>query len=169
MVSYALGPVKKHVEDAAYAIGPKYGIKTIYGFAAGQFDHPKGLALDFMINNIDNGRSVGDALNSYVLANTAAFNITYTIWYRQYYGKENGFKPTPYTGASPHTDHVHVSFSPTAGTGVANGGGLPGRFKDTSTFADTVTDPGTWLRLATILAGMALVFWGLWRVMKNNG
>lgn len=165
MATYTLGAVKPHVSRAAYDIGPRFRIKTIYGWAQGQFDHPKGLALDFMTNTKGLGKSTGDALNSFVISNASAYNITYTIWYRQYYGKENGFKPTPYTGDSPHTDHVHVSFSSKPGDGNAT---LPGRFKDTSGFASTVTDPGTWLRLAGIITGGLFIAWGLWKVVKNG-
>jgi len=169
-MAYTLGAVKPHVEKAAYDIGPRFAIKTVYGWATGSFDHPKGLALDFMINtrnfSDETGKAAGIALNSFVISNASVYNITYTIWYRQYYGKENGFKPTPYTGDSPHTDHVHVSFAPTPGSGES---AIKERTRPLNTgFADTVTDPGTWLRLAGMLTGAVLIGWGMWRVVKNG-
>lgn len=106
---YSLGAVKSHVEAAAYDIGPRFGIKTIYGWAPGQYDHPKGLALDFMINNIANGKSVGDQLAAYVLANASRLRVSYVIWYRRSWNPGRGTW-VPYSGASDHTDHVHVSF-----------------------------------------------------------
>ena len=107
---YKLGPVKPDVQAAAYEIGPKFGIKTIYGWAPGQFDHPKGLALDFMINTPGLGKPVGDALAAYVLANAARLNVKYVIWYRRSWNPQRGTW-VAYSGDSPHTDHVHVSFN----------------------------------------------------------
>lgn len=167
MVTYNLGAVKPHVKNAAYAIGPRFKIKTVYGWAPGQFDHPKGLALDFMINTKGLGKTVGEMLNQFVLANASSLNITYTIWYRQYYGKENGFKPTPYTGDSPHTDHVHVSFSATPGSGTVSGDTPLSTNADLS-FYERITDPGTWLRLAIYLAGLLFLGWGVWKAVKHG-
>lgn len=119
---YTLGNVKPWVKDAAYFIGPKFGITLIYGVAAGQFDHPKGLALDFMISNIKNGKAIGDQLATYVVANYQQLNITYVIWNRRiiYPADSRGWHA--YNGASPHTDHVHTSYKavPT-GSGVPSG------------------------------------------------
>lgn len=167
-MGYILGPVKKHVEQAAYAIGPRFAIKTVYGVAAGQFDHPKGLALDFMINTPGLGKATGNALNAFVLANAGALNITYTIWYKQYYGKENNFSPTPYTGDSDHTDHVHVSFSATPGSGVTTGTTSEISPTGDVSFFERITDSGTWMRLAIFLAGFLFLGWGIKAVVKNG-
>lgn len=107
---YTLGAVKPDVAAAAYEIGPRFNIKTIYGWAPGQFDHPKGLALDFMINTPGLGKPVGDALAGYVLANAKRLNVKYVIWYRQSWNPNRGTW-VAYSGDSPHTDHVHVSFN----------------------------------------------------------
>ena len=126
-MTYALGNVKPWVKDAAYFIGPKFGITLIYGVAAGQFDHPKGLALDFMISNIKNGHAVGDQLATYVVANYQALNITYVIWNRRiiYPADSRGWHA--YTGVSPHTDHVHTSYKavPTSNS-LPSAGATPG-------------------------------------------
>jgi len=107
---YHLGAVKPDVVTAAYDIGPRFNIKTVYGWAPGLFDHPKGLALDFMIDTPGLGRAVGDALAAYVLANAGRLNVKYVIWYRRSWNPQRGTW-VPYSGDSPHTDHVHVSFN----------------------------------------------------------
>lgn len=107
---YHLGAVKPDVTAAAYEIGPKFNIKIIYGWAPGQFDHPRGLALDFMINTPGLGKPTGDALAGYVLANAGRLNVKYVIWYRQSWNPQRKTW-VPYSGDSPHTDHVHVSFN----------------------------------------------------------
>lgn len=107
---YKLGAVKADVAAAAYEIGPKFNIKTIYGWAPGLYDHPKGLALDFMINTPGLGKAVGDALAGYVLANAGRLNVKYVIWYRKSWNPTRGTW-VAYVGDSEHTDHVHVSFN----------------------------------------------------------
>lgn len=112
--NYTLGAVKPHVAQVANTVGPRFGIKTIHGWAPGLYDHPKGLALDFMINNIPNGKAVGDALAAFLVANAAQLGITYVIWYRRIWSVARageGWRPYPVPpGDSPHTDHVHASF-----------------------------------------------------------
>lgn len=106
---YDLGAVKPHVEAAAYEIGPMFNITRIIGKVPGLFDHPKGLALDYMTSN----RSTGDALAAYAISNVNRLRITYVIWYRHIWSvarASEGWRP--YVGVSPHTNHVHVSFRP---------------------------------------------------------
>lgn len=119
---YTLGPVKPWVENAAYLIGPQFGIKTIYGWRQSDPfpDHPSGHALDFMTPS----KAAGDALVSFATANASALGIKYIIWYRQYW--EPGKSWVPYTSTTnPHTDHVHITFldSPGSATGGGPGGG----------------------------------------------
>lgn len=102
---YKLGPVRPHVKAAAYEVGPKFGIKTIGGWRAGdRYDHPLGLALDFMTHS-------GQALADYLVANHVRLRITYVIWNRQVWNVariKDGWHA--YHGISDHTDHVHASF-----------------------------------------------------------
>lgn len=108
---YKLGDVKWWVADAANSVGPRFGIKTIYGWAPGAYDHPKGLALDFMISDLANGKAIGDSLAAFLIANASALKITYVIWYRRIWSVERaGEGWRPYSGDSEHTDHVHASF-----------------------------------------------------------
>lgn len=109
---YTLGPVKDYVAQAAYEIGPKFNIKTIYGWAPGLYEHPLGRALDFMINTPGLGASVGAAVATYAVANYQRLNVYYVIWNRQVWNStkiSQGWHK--YTGTNPHTDHVHVSFN----------------------------------------------------------
>lgn len=116
--TYSLGPVKPWVESAAYLVGNKFGVKTIYGWRASDPfpDHPSGHALDFMITS----KSQGQAIADYLQANASQLGVKYIIWNRQVW-EANG-KPVAgwhaYTSTSnPHTDHVHVTFNDTPGTG----------------------------------------------------
>jgi hypothetical protein len=104
---YNLGPVQPWVQNAAYGIGPQFGIKTIYGWRkTDPFpDHPTGHALDFMTPNMD----VGNALADYATTNYQALGIKYVIWNRRYWDPQTGW--VPYTATTnPHTDHVHITF-----------------------------------------------------------
>ena len=106
-----LGAVKPHVGAAAAEVGPKFQIATIYGWAPGLYDHPKGLALDFMVNTPGLSKATGDALVAYLIANWKRLKIKYIIWYRESWNPERNTW-VPYKGDSAHTDHVHASFEP---------------------------------------------------------
>lgn len=108
--SYKLGGVKAHVKAAAEKYGPQFGIKDIGGYRAvgsvSNSDHPKGLALDFMVSaKTDKAR--GDALANALLADP---QVTYVIWDKRIHSRDaRGWRP--YSGGpSDHTDHVHASF-----------------------------------------------------------
>lgn len=115
---YNLGQVEAHVRKAAEYFGEKFGIDSIGGWRAkGSVpgsDHPKGLALDFMTRS----KSKGDQLARDVLANASNWNVKYVIWWRQIWFPGKGWEP--YSGPSPHTDHVHVSFLDKPGKGTAD-------------------------------------------------
>lgn len=34
---------------------------------------------------------------------------SYVVWNRQIWSRSRDFRPRPYTGSNPHTDHIHVS------------------------------------------------------------
>lgn len=107
-----LGAVKSHVRAAAEEISARFQISNIGGWrATGSVpgsDHPKGLALDVMTV------SKGNLVANWVIANSARLSVTYIIWNRRIW--KNG-KWSPYSGPSPHTDHVHISFAPGPGDG----------------------------------------------------
>jgi hypothetical protein len=164
-MAYSLGKVKPHVAAAANAIGPKFGIKTIGGWRAvgsvPNSSHPKGLALDFMINNISSGKAVGDALAAYAVANASSYGITEVIWYRRIWTKAKGWHA--YTGPVPHTDHVHLTFSAQAGSGDASivpvGNPLvPDSLEKLSNF---IGDPAVWRKASLYVGGAVCVLVGL--------
>ena len=91
-------------------------------------DHPKGLAVDFMVYE---DRALGDKVAEWVLQNADAFGVTYVIWYDRIATRSgNGFTWGPYTHpngstSNPtlrHLDHVHVSVSGDP-NGLTGGGG----------------------------------------------
>ncbi len=110
---YGLGGVSSHVAKMADTIGGMFGIKTIGGYrskgSVPGSDHPKGRALDYMINNIKNGKRVGTDLANYMVKNARTYNVKYVIWNRRIWSPGRGWRR--YSGPSPHTDHVHVSFN----------------------------------------------------------
>lgn len=87
-------------------------------------EHPKGLAVDFMIDGWDTaaGRAYGWQVANWVTANADRLKVSYVIWdvkiWRNY-GKNKG-NWTTYTHplgptSNPrllHKDHVHVSYTP---------------------------------------------------------
>lgn len=106
---YKLGNVKPHVAEAAKKYGQQFGVKDIGGYRAvgsvSNSDHPKGRALDFMIDaKTDKAR--GDALAAALLADPM---VTYVIWDKKINTKD-GRDWRDYEGPSDHTDHVHASF-----------------------------------------------------------
>jgi len=96
------GGVKPHVAEAGYHLMIVFGLSEsdIGGVASRpgnpSSDHPKGLALDFMVDT-----STGDALAAYADENSAELGINYILWQ-----------------VADHYDHVHISFNSEPGTGV---------------------------------------------------
>lgn len=110
------GGVKPHVAAAGHHLADRFGVDTVLGVAgrSGPSDHPLGLALDFMVD-----RATGDALAAYVLDHQDELAVTYVIW-RQRINHGSGWSPMEDRGGitANHYDHVHVSFEPTAGSGL---------------------------------------------------
>lgn len=190
MTTYNLPNVKPHVVAAANEIGTRFGIKTIGGWRAHDPfpDHPSGLALDFMINNLSadaaQNKAVGDAIAAYVIANAARLSVKYMIWYRRSWNPQRGTW-VPYTSTTnPHTDHVHVTFLPQPGTGgpiidtvdtnptgLANLSNPVDEYKQIMSVLDSsktafawLSDTHNWLRILYVVVGASLVI-GLLVVM----
>lgn len=120
-----LGAVQPHVKAVAEQIATIFGITNIGGFASSghitNSDHYRGLALDVMTGpNPNEGK--GALVAGWTLQNAEALAVKYVIWNRQYNGVD-GKGWTKYTGSSPHTDHVHISFHATPGSGNVSGEG----------------------------------------------
>lgn len=108
-VKYKLGHVAPDVAKAGDYFGQKYGIGTEYGVGPGSVpgsDHPHGLAIDFMVYG---NKKKGNSLAQDAIKNYKAWNIKYVIWYHYIWHPGRGW--SKYSGPSPHTDHVHVSFN----------------------------------------------------------
>lgn len=175
----ALGPVKPHVKAAADAIAAQFGIKTMYGWRpADPFpDHPSGLAVDFMINDLPNGKAVGDALANYVIQNATALNVKYLIWYRRSWNAtRKTWEPYNQPGQPPHTDHVHVTWNAVGGSDISNlipvsSGSdslsqLTDVFGQVSNMLTWFTDPDKKMRVRLVLIGGMLVAFGLLKFDK---
>jgi peptidoglycan hydrolase-like protein with peptidoglycan-binding domain len=80
-------------------------------------EHYDGRAMDWMLNvNNASQKAVANSVTAWLSANGGVmarrFGITYMIWNKKVfklYKPEAGW--TKYTGAVPHTDHIHFSFS----------------------------------------------------------
>lgn len=127
---YNVGPVKAWVQAAANYLGTKFNVKTIGGWRRSDPfpDHPSGHALDLMTSSF----SQGDAIAADAIANSQALGVKYIIWNRRTWNATRRTW-TAYTSTeNPHTDHVHITFNNTPGTGSgalsqllgANAGGL---------------------------------------------
>ena len=80
----------------------------------GPYEHPKGRACDWSLRNSgfarasnNDERLYGNNLAAFYVRNADRLGILYVIWYRQIWFPGIGW--SSYSGASDHTDHVHVS------------------------------------------------------------
>lgn len=112
-----LGAVQPHVKAAAEEIAAKFQIYNIGGKATSGHingsDHYVGLAIDVMTYADD---VKGMAIWNYAITNADRLGVKYVIHDRKIW---QAGKITPYVGTSPHTDHVHISFHKSPGTGGA--------------------------------------------------
>jgi peptidoglycan hydrolase-like protein with peptidoglycan-binding domain len=106
----------------AKLLNDHYGART-YGIVRPcAAEHGEGRALDWMINagNPDQ-LALGNAITRWLSATDSQgrqgamarrFGINYIIWNRQIW---RAYRPaagwSPYTGSSPHTDHIHITFT----------------------------------------------------------
>lgn len=90
-------------------------------------EHQEGRAWDLMTRDIAHGQAIWEAMlapdeNGEPNALARRAGVMYIIWNKQMWrayphaGKPNG-SISPYTGASPHTDHLHFSFSKAGAAG----------------------------------------------------
>jgi hypothetical protein len=56
-------------------------------------------------------KGLGDRIADWALANGQRLGVTYVIWNGRIFDRRNGKGWQPYSGPSPHTDHVHISFA----------------------------------------------------------
>jgi peptidoglycan hydrolase-like protein with peptidoglycan-binding domain len=104
-----------------YRQGRNGGIVRGCGTGASS-EHKEGRAFDWMLSvDVPAEKAAGDALTSWLTGpddtgavggNARRLGVMYVIWNRRTwstYRAGEGWRP--YTGVSPHTDHVHTSFS----------------------------------------------------------
>ncbi|EWT04609.1 amidase [Intrasporangium chromatireducens Q5-1] len=123
---YSLGDVKPQTAVVANTVGPMFGIKTVGGYRESAHDpegHPSGLALDFMTNDIPNGRATADQVAQYLIDHADELGVDYIIWWQQIWSADRadeGWRPMADRGSDTqnHYDHVHVNIKPDA-TGAA--------------------------------------------------
>lgn len=108
------GGVEPHVARAGYLIADLFDIDVSdiggVGQRANASEHPKGLALDFMVYD---HHDKGDEIAAYALANIDELSVKYVIWQQRInYG--SGWESMEDRGGvtANHRDHVHVSFNP---------------------------------------------------------
>ena len=98
--SSGFGGVASHVAQAGHLLEETFGVEDVIGVASRPgnptSDHPRGYALDFMVD-----RSTGDALAAYAEENSDALGISYILW-----------------RVAEHYDHVHISFEEDRGSGL---------------------------------------------------
>lgn len=108
--------VPEHVAGTGLRVGQAFGITDIGGRAArgkASSDHPRGLALDFMVGR---NATLGDAVASYFEANAGIENVRYIIWkdHLVYPGARTDWAKLAVDYGPGmtvrHMDHVHVSF-----------------------------------------------------------
>ncbi len=82
--------------------------------SGGPFEHPKGRACDWSLQRSgfaswhnNDMRMYGNNLTAFLVRNADRLGIYYVIWNRQIWFPATGW--SSYSGASDHTDHVHVS------------------------------------------------------------
>lgn len=96
------GGVKPHVAQAGYHLIAVFGMRESEVGGVAQrpgnpnSDHPRGLALDFMVDT-----STGNALAAYAEDHSKELGISYILWQ-----------------VASHYDHVHISFNSSPGSGM---------------------------------------------------
>jgi peptidoglycan DL-endopeptidase CwlO len=100
----------------AYTETRKAGFKRFAGCyrPGGPYEHPKGRACDWSLQNrgfspakSQDQKLYGNNLAAFLIRNADRLGILYVIWYKQFWSPATGWKS--YSGASDHTDHVHMS------------------------------------------------------------
>jgi hypothetical protein len=172
-LTYSLGPVKPHVQSAAYEIGQRFGVKTIYGYGSREIansDHPLGLALDFMVYT---NKSQGDSIAAYCQQNYVRLKVKYIQWQQRIWSvarANEGWRQQANRGSrtANHYDHVHVSFQtsssavPTVPAVLPNPlDAIPNPLEPLNDLFKFFTSAQTWTRFALFLAGIVLLLIGL--------
>lgn len=160
-----LGAIRPHTKAVFEEIAAKWRVWYAWGIGASG-EHKEGRALDFMTLNADQSayrKSVGDAIAAYLWKHRKRLGVWYVIWNRRIISmtyESSGWRT--YSGANPHTDHVHVSFNnkPPTYRGPAEGGSSMRSVADVITVAKREHNrpSQSWRRLCL---GFVRYCWGL--------
>lgn len=140
--------LKPHVVRSGEIIAAQFLVPRVLGVGlrtdVANSDHPLGLALDFMCPTESQNR-----IRIYLCdpGNWKLHNVKYVINQQKIYNRPivGGYLGEKYTGPSPHTDHVHVSYLTT--------GAPPG---DAGRTWDDMNDPAPGLTAAVDSAAESL-------------
>jgi hypothetical protein len=132
---YATAGMRPQTVIVANTLGQMFHLKTIGGYRpnSGPYDdpvygHATGLAIDFMINDIPDGKATGDALAQYLQQHADELGVQYVIWYQHIWSParaDEGWRPMTDRGSPTqnHMDHVHLSLNGKGSGSVPPGGG----------------------------------------------
>ena len=121
--TYSLDGVQPRTAAIANTIGPMFGIHMIGGYRVAssvyddlRYGHPAGLALDFMINDLDDGTATGDRLAAHLIEQADTLGIAYIIWKQAIWSPDRaseGWRAMEDRGSPTqnHYDHVHLSLT----------------------------------------------------------
>lgn len=177
---YALGAVKPWVRTAANDVGNRFGVSTIYGVGLrpdASSDHPKGLALDYMVYE---DQAKGDAIAAFMQQNASSYSVQYIIWKQHIWNisrASEGWRAMPDRGSitANHYDHVHVSFQSKQSsnpippwlrivspiTNLPQAGEAVGAAQDTAKAVGFLTDSHNWLRVGMFALGLFTILLAL--------
>lgn len=166
-----LGPVKAHVKKVAQLINARFDPPSIGGFAqSGHIpgsDHYTGLALDVMLGG---NKSLGQEIANWTQNKSSNLAVKYIIWNREIWDARNNGGWEAYSGASPHTNHVHISFTADSGpidTDSELGEGGPGAsLNPLDNLASTLKERG--LRIVTFIAGALLIIVAMYMFIRTQ-
>lgn len=75
--------------------------------------HAIDIDADFGNPKLDKAQQLAEQLAAHAAGGSkSGRRVKYVIYNRQIWSAKNGWKPRRYTGANPHTSHVHVSVTP---------------------------------------------------------
>ena len=176
---YAVGAVKPWVQTAADEVGNRFGVTTIYGVGFrpdASSDHPKGLALDYMVGT---DYAKGDQIAQFMQANWHVYSVQYIIWKQHIWNESRaseGWRAMPDRGSitANHFDHVHVSFQANGrinmkGGDIGGGGlnipdplaGIKNTINGIQDTLNFVSSGHNWARVGMFVGGGLLVIMAL--------
>lgn len=133
--NYATAGMRPQTVVVANTLGERFHLKTIGGYRPNSspyddplYGHATGLAIDFMINDIPDGKATGDALAQYLQQHADELGVQYVIWYQHIWSParaDEGWRPMTDRGSPTqnHMDHVHLSLNGKGSGSVPPGGG----------------------------------------------